>query len=557
LNTNIRKAIFTFRNQEWASLLDSIKVCGNKFWKTTKILKRKYNVIPPLNDNGRKIFSDQEKINLIATKFSNAHQITTNFTSSPVIEANVQQSMDELENTQTVELSRDEMTKPSEIKLIIKKMKNKKAPGEDGINNQVLKMLPRKALVYLTYLFNACMKNCYFPKKWKQAKVIAIPKPGKDPTNPGNYRPISLLNSISKVFERVLLYRIQEFTQSNNILPNQQFGFRVKHSTGHQVQRIVNFVRNGLSQKLSTGMLLLDIEKAYDSVWHNGLIHKMKIKLFPLYITKTTKSFLTDRSYSVSYNELDSPTFSINAGLPQGAALSPNLYNIFTSDPPSLENTEIAIFADDTALYTSHSNAQVIIQNLQEAINVLQNYYLEWKIKINPTKSQCIYFSKRRSVRYLPTTDLNICGSSIPWSDEVKYLGVLLDKKLLFRNHIQYSIEKTQKMFKIFYSILNRRSKMNVKNKIILYKVALRPILMYCCPIWSKCALTHRNKIQIIQNKFLKTILNLPWYFSTRELHELAKIETIDEFINKRTVQFINNCQFAENPLINDLFETN
>jgi hypothetical protein len=191
---------------------------------------------------------------------------------------------------------------------------------------------------------------------------------------------------------------------------------------------------------------------------------------------------------------------------------------------------------------------------LQESINLLQSYYSDWKIKINPAKSQCIFFTKRRSPFYLPTTDLNICGSNIPWSNEVKYLGVVLDKKLLFRNHIEYSMEKTQKMFRVFYSLLNRRSKMNMKNKIILYKVALRSILMYCCPIWSHCAITHKKKIQVMQNKVLKTILNLPWYFSTRELHELASCETVDEFVNKTTTQFVNKCQFADNPLIIDLF---
>jgi hypothetical protein len=110
------------------------------------------------------------------------------------------------------------------------------------------------------------MTKCHFLLQWKQAIVIAIPKPGKDPTNPGNYRPISILNSLSKIYERILLFRVQKYTHENNVLPNQQFGFRSKHSTGHQVQRIVNFIRNGFQQKMSTGMLLLDIEKAYDSV---------------------------------------------------------------------------------------------------------------------------------------------------------------------------------------------------------------------------------------------------------------------------------------------------
>jgi hypothetical protein len=131
----------------------------------------------------------------------------------------------------------------------------------------------------------------------------------------------------------------------------------------------------------------------------------------------------------------------------------------------------------------------------------------------------------------MPNSALNVCGSDVAWSSNVKYLGVVLDKKLLFKNHIDYSIEKTQRMFRIFYSILNRRSTMNTKNKTILYKVCLRTILLYCCPVWADCACTHKKKIQVIQNKFLKTIYNLPWHFSTGELHNLAEIDLVEDLI--------------------------
>lgn len=554
LNGQIRSAIQNFRNNEWSSLLSTIRATDHKFWKTTKILKRRQNIIPTLVDNGRKIFADQEKTDIIARKFSESHLLTLNDPGNPLMTQRISDEVAEMEDAQPVEVEASELTSPQEIRTVIKRLGRRKAPGVDRINNIVLKNLPRKAIVFLTYLFNACIMKQYFPKKWKHASVIAIPKPGKDPSDPKSYRPISLLCALSKLLERIILVRITQHMEEHTVLPNFQFGFRPHHSTCHQVVRITKHIKEGFRGKLSTGMFLLDIEKAFDTVWHDGLIYKMCHKNFPIYQVRIVRSFLSDRTFCVNYHGIDSVIYQIPAGLPQGATMSPTLYGIFTSDPPELLDCEIAAFADDTAIFTTHSNVTIITDRLQNAVEGLQSYFDSWKIKINPSKSQCIFFSKRRSPRYLPTTDLNIRNSNIAWSDNVKYLGVVLDRKLLFSSHIEYVLQKTEKMFKIFYSILNRRSRMNLKNKLILYKVALRSILLYCCPVWTNCAFTHRKRIQVMQNKFLKTILNLPWYTSTQEVHELAEVLPISELVEEISTKFTDRCQFSENPLIYSLF---
>jgi Reverse transcriptase (RNA-dependent DNA polymerase) len=166
------------------------------------------------------------------------------------------------------------LTSPREIKKIIKNLKNSKALGLDNIPNILLKNLSRKALVFSTYIFNSSFKLSFFPKSWKHANVIPVPKPGKDPSNPSSYRPISLLSSIGKIFERVILKRLQNFITANNFLPNHQFGFRTAHSVAHQLRRVVknvkdarNSIARGTSRvTLATGMLLLDVGKAFDSV---------------------------------------------------------------------------------------------------------------------------------------------------------------------------------------------------------------------------------------------------------------------------------------------------
>jgi hypothetical protein len=182
---------------------------------------------------------------------------------------------------------------------------------------------------------------------------------------------------------------------------------------------------------------------------------------------------LTSGDFSLHYHGLVSRTHQIPSDLPQGATMSPTLNGIFTSDPPELIGCEMAVFADDMVIFCTSSSVAVILQSLQDGIDALQNYYISWNIKINPAKSQCIFFTKKKNPRLLPQTDLSICSSDVPWSADVNYLGVIRDTKVLFRSHIKYALEKTGKMFGNFYSMVDRKSRMSMKNKLVLYKIAL------------------------------------------------------------------------------------
>jgi hypothetical protein len=173
-----------------------------------------------------------------------------------------------------------------EIISILRNLKNSKAPGIDGINNSLLKQLPPRGIEFMKFIINSCMNLSYFPKCWKHAKVIALHKPGKPTTDPYSYRPISLLSSISKILERVILHRITQHIDENGIIPEQQCGFRAKRSTTYQINNVLNNARENLNQQKSTGMIFLDVEKAFDRVWHKGLLYKMLQLNFPKNIIK-------------------------------------------------------------------------------------------------------------------------------------------------------------------------------------------------------------------------------------------------------------------------------
>jgi hypothetical protein len=165
--------------------------------------------------------------------------------------------------------------------------------------------------------------------------------------------------------------------------------------------------------------------------------------------------------------------------VPQGAVLSPTLYNFFTSDATTVNGCELATFADDTALFVSSLNPTAVCDGLQEQLNLLTDYFKRWKIKVHPSKTQALYFTRCSSPLRHPCFGIVFNEQEIPWTPEVKYLGVTLEKGLKFPSHTAKSIEKAERAFRVFHSFFNRKSKLCLHNLLLLYKSCIRPILCY------------------------------------------------------------------------------
>lgn len=271
-------------------------------------------------------------------------------------------------------------------------------------------------------------------------------------------------------------------------------------------------------------------------------------------IINIVNSYIRERSFSVKMSSALSPTYTVVAGLPQGSCLSPTLYNIFTSDIPHNNSTHLALFADDTAIYCSGIYPRFIITKLEESLQELSDYFSSWKIKINNAKTQAIFCSNRRASRFLPDRNIQFVNTELTWSNDIKYLGVLIDKKLTFEKHCQFANERAQTYIKILYPLINRNSKLSKKNKLLIFKCIFAPIILYAGPVWGKSANSNKKCLQTTQNKILKLALSLPYYHNTNLLHFQANVNFLNRELLNMTDKFIERCLHSQILSISNLY---
>lgn len=431
-------------DRNWSQMLYNLSTADKKFWRITKSIRGKHSKnIGSLLDGDKDLFTNEEKVNAIATTFEKSHTPTSIFKHSIVIKV----------NRFIKQMSKDVQC-PSQFDCISihnskwNQTNHQKTEGVqscrsiDGIQN-ILKKLPIRAIILITKIFNGCIKIGYFPSSFKLAKVIPIPKPCKDLKLPASYRPINLLSCLGKLFERIIYARINAFVIENNIVAEEQFGFRSQHSTTHHVKRVVNYVKNNKRSRRSTGLILLDIEKAFDSVWHDGLIYKLNSYGIPKYLLKLIKSFVSDRKFLVAINGSYSSLRNIPAGVPQGSVLSPLLYSLFISDYKKPKNCEMAYYTDDTGLMAVAKQTKTIIDRLNKGLKSFNRYLKKWKIQLNAAKTQAIIFPFNKSPKRKPNTPLLFEGEEIKFTKLLHFLRSNWTISWLL-HHISRKLQKNQ-----------------------------------------------------------------------------------------------------------------
>jgi hypothetical protein len=290
--------------------------------------------------------------------------------------------------------SEPKLTSPDEVQEAIRGLGDGKAPGPNGIPNRTLKHLPQRAVSLQTHIFNAILLIHHFPSAWTHARVFSILKTGKDPALPSSYRPISLLDTVGKLFEKILLARILHEISERGLLRDEQFGFRPRRSTSLQLVRLVERITRNFGEKSLTGAVLLDVAKAFDTVWIDGLPYTLTLLNFPSYIVHTLSSYLRHRTFEASFQTATSSRRVMRARVAQGGLISSVIFSLYVNDMPSpSHHVELAIYADDTAIIATSRKPTLLVSYLESYLNELQRWLSEWRIASNVSKSTAIIFA--------------------------------------------------------------------------------------------------------------------------------------------------------------------
>ena len=317
------------------------------------------------------------------------------------------------------------------------------ATGPDKVTYPMLKHLPRSGMDFLLHIFNLSWSSHSFSSIWKTSSIIPIRKMGKPLDSPASYRPISLTSCISKLFERIILFRLLFFLESNSILSPRQAGFRPGRYTLDQIVYLSQSISDGFNKPSPGSRTILSTidffkkSKAFDSVWHPALFDKLISAGLPPCFARWTQSFLSDRRACVIFQNHKSRSFRVRRGVPQGSVLGPVLFSLFINDlPASLPpSVSCSLDADDLAIWSSSSSVPTAVEATQGALFRLDRWPKYWCLPLNPSKCEASFFSVDPHQANLQP-NLLLLGSRLRFNPTPTFLGVTFDHTLSFFKHV-------------------------------------------------------------------------------------------------------------------------
>ena len=310
------------------------------------------------------------------------------------------------------------------------------AAGPDKVAYPMLKHFPRSGMDFLFYIFNLSWSSHSFLSIWKISSIIPIHKMGKPLESPASFQPISLTSCVSKLFERIILSRLLFFLESNSILSPGQAGFRPGRSTLDQILFLSQFISDGFNKSRPGSRTILstiDFSKAFDSVWHPTLFHKLISAGLPPYFARWTQSFLSDRRASVVYQNHKSRSFRARRGVPQGSVLGTVLFSLFINDLPASLPSSIScsLYADNLAIWSSSPSVPTAVEATQGALFRLERWSEYWCLPLNPSKCEASFFSVDPHQANLQL-NLLLLGSRLRFNLTPTFLSVTFDRTLSF-----------------------------------------------------------------------------------------------------------------------------
>lgn len=566
LRAKARKTINKSKRESWKNYISKLntRTSSKTIWKMIKRIQGKKSsgsVAHLKNPDGSFITEKKNIANRLADTFSkhsssdnydprfqkykdNKEKVKLNFKSNNNEEYNTEFEYHELE--QALKLCKDSAT------------------GPDEIHYQIIKHLPFTSLVTLLKLYNHIWTSGKMPDSWKEATVIPIPKPGKDNTNPGNYRPIALTSCLCKLFERMVNTRLVWFLEKNGLITNFQAGFRKQRSTTDQIVKLETYIRDAFIKKEHVVSIFFDLEKAYDTTWKYGIMKDLHDFGLRGNMPKLIDNFLQDRVFNVRLGSILSDKHEQEMGVPQGSVLSVTLFSIkINSIVKSISSdVDCSLYVDDFLICFRSKSMPTIERKLQNCLNKLQTWSSENGFKFSKTKTQCVHFCQQRKAHDEPM--LYLGETPIPVVKESKFLGVIFDNKLSFIPHLKYLKDKCLKAMNVLKVVSNTTWGADSVVLLRLYRSLIRSKLDYGCIVYGSARKSYIQMLDQIHHQALRICLGAYRTSPKESLYVEANEPSLYDRREKLTLQYVLKLKSNKDnptykcifhPLYKDLYE--